>query len=703
MRSSRQSRVRRATLVILRLLLLSLATIGTAGTVPVEVAAGIAQAGWSVPTRWERSTVGMERMPWVSGNTLYLLFGVFDIYSSTYNEALDAWSEPKPVPGPINTSANEVNPVVVKGGRVLYFARNNPLSNYDFYRSEWNEAKGEWGTPLKVEAWSTTDLEWDLWVNEDETVAYFTSRGSFGGQKGLGDLDVWKSMKVNGKWSTPVNLGAPINTSGPEWSVFVGPDGKIYTDSYREGTVGKMDIFVATGEKSAPVSWGEPFNSPGDEREIAFNDRWLFITAVGRAGGAGGFDLFVSRWEGAPVVPAAAQSANRAADRAADRAAEQAAEQAAVQVANEPAQEAELREHREAKLQQQPEAAVKTAQAPGTESPPAPGVLALTVPAGTAVLIDGKQVGTGSLEVQLEPGLHKLRLELVGFAPHEEGLAITSSQRLQRTIELSPLVPAGRGFLYLRSATEPVTGHLVSIDSSGVHLVTGRGLEVFPTESLALFTPVEAPRLSGNIPAGVTITRSGELISGLPVAYDAANGVLSAPDGGRVPIGDVAAIVWQGRRLPIANRSPVVTLFEVPQEVLAGRTATFRAEAQDPEGDELTYVWSFSQGKPETAAGQSVTWTAPFSQVGLQVDVTLRVADPHHELVLSSLVNVLPPDADRDGLSDAAERHLRTKLNNQDSDEDRVTDGDEVALGTDPLDVDTDDDGVMDGVEVEPG
>ncbi|MBE3577132.1 MAG: hypothetical protein IMX00_05515 [Limnochordales bacterium] len=254
-------------------------------------------AGWSTPVLWEHSGDGTDRMPWIYGNTLYLVWGRYDIYYSTYDEALGSWSEPQPVPGAVNTSANnEINPVVVGGGKVLYFARYNPLTDYDFYRSEWDEEKGEWGEPVKIEAWSTDAQEWDLWVNEDETVAYLTSRGSFGGQAGLGGQDVWKSVKVNGQWTTPVNLGAPINTPGDEWSIFVGPDGKIYIDSNREGTVGKMDIFVAADEKSAPQSLGVPINGPTDERELAFNDKWLFISAIDRDGRKG-YDIYVARWQ----------------------------------------------------------------------------------------------------------------------------------------------------------------------------------------------------------------------------------------------------------------------------------------------------------------------------------------------------------------------------------------------------------------------
>lgn len=263
----------------------------------VLTAAPVAAAGWSTPVPWQWNTSGTERMPWVYGDTVYLIYGSYDIYFSTYDETLGSWSQPQPVPGPINTAAaNEINPVVVKGGKVLYFARYSPTSDYEFYRSEWDEAKGEWGQPVKVTAWNTEAQEWDLWVNEDDTVAYLTTKGSYGDQKGLGGQDVWKSVRVNGEWSTPVNLGAPINSQGDEWSIFVGPDGKIYIDSNRAGTVGKMDIFVAADEKSTPVDLGTPFNSPEDEREISFNDKWFFITST-RDGGKGGYDLWVCQWQ----------------------------------------------------------------------------------------------------------------------------------------------------------------------------------------------------------------------------------------------------------------------------------------------------------------------------------------------------------------------------------------------------------------------
>lgn len=84
------------------------------------VAKGITSDMWGEIKVWEHSTESVERMPWVYGNTLYYAKD-YDIFVSTFENGV--WSEPQPVPGPINTGANEINPCVVGGGKVLYFAR----------------------------------------------------------------------------------------------------------------------------------------------------------------------------------------------------------------------------------------------------------------------------------------------------------------------------------------------------------------------------------------------------------------------------------------------------------------------------------------------------------------------------------------------------------------------------------------------------
>lgn len=248
-------------------------------------------AKYPQPKLWEHCTPGVDRMPFVYGNTLYYVRD-YDIFYSVWDDAASVWSKPQPVPGAINTGANEIWPCVTGGGKVLYFGRYDPITNYDFYRSEWDEATGAWGEPVLIEPLSTDDQDWAIWVNEDETVAYVTTKSAYGNGKSLGGRDIWKSVKVDGVWSTPVNIGPPINTDGNEWSVFVDKDGRIYIDGTRAITVGASDIYVAENEKSTPVNMGTAINTAADEREFSMNDKFLFVSALNRAGGVGGYDLW---------------------------------------------------------------------------------------------------------------------------------------------------------------------------------------------------------------------------------------------------------------------------------------------------------------------------------------------------------------------------------------------------------------------------
>lgn len=249
-----------------------------------------AMGAWSTPVCWEHNTAGVERMPWLVGRTLFYAKS-YDIYQSVFDG--ETWSDPEPVPGKINTSVNEINPAVIKGGTVMYFLRYGPVSDYDFYRSEWDQVAQEWGEPVKIEVWSTPEQDWDVWVNEAETLAYVTSKAGYGDEKPLGGRDIWRSERVDGQWTTPVNVGPPINSTDNEWSVFADEAGRIYFDSPRAGSLGNVDLWVAES-LAGPISNLTDLNSPQAEREIAIYGDMAVISADRRDGGQGGYDLWVS-------------------------------------------------------------------------------------------------------------------------------------------------------------------------------------------------------------------------------------------------------------------------------------------------------------------------------------------------------------------------------------------------------------------------
>ena len=60
---------------------------------------------------------------------------------------------------------------------------------------------------------------------------------------GAGGSDIWRTTRAaDGTWSAPVNLGAPVNTSGDEKTPFISPDGTtLYFSSDRHPGAGGFD------------------------------------------------------------------------------------------------------------------------------------------------------------------------------------------------------------------------------------------------------------------------------------------------------------------------------------------------------------------------------------------------------------------------------------------------------------------------------
>jgi peptidoglycan-associated lipoprotein len=73
------------------------------------------------------------------------------------------------------------------------------------------------------------------------------------------------------------------------------------------------------------------------------------------------------------------------------------------------------------------------------------------------------------------------------------------------------------------------------------------------------------------------------------------------------------------------NRPPTVRARCEPCTVYVGKTSTVAADAQDPDGDPLTYTWSAPAGSLTAASARQTPWTAPM--VEGPVPVTVRVDD----------------------------------------------------------------------------
>ena len=104
------------------------------------------------------------------------------------------------------------------------------------------------------------------------------------------------------EWSTPVNLGAPINSAAGEMNATLSPDElSLYLTSDRPGGFGSTDIWVARRDCTdcawqAPQNLGALFNGAGqDAGPRLSNDGHLLFFQSDRGRALGIFDLYVSR------------------------------------------------------------------------------------------------------------------------------------------------------------------------------------------------------------------------------------------------------------------------------------------------------------------------------------------------------------------------------------------------------------------------
>jgi outer membrane protein OmpA-like peptidoglycan-associated protein len=84
---------------------------------------------------------------------------------------------------------------------------------------------------------------------------------------GYGNSDLYMSIREEGLWSKPVNLGEEINTAGNEMFPTFGPGGMLFfsSDALEPG-YGQLDIYYTNiSNEIKPVNLGEKINSPSDD------------------------------------------------------------------------------------------------------------------------------------------------------------------------------------------------------------------------------------------------------------------------------------------------------------------------------------------------------------------------------------------------------------------------------------------------------
>ena len=121
----------------------------------------------------------------------------------------------------------------IREGNYNYYINSQPGTyhgevNYasDIYVSLKNN-NDEWQTPVNIGSTiNTIYCDRSPFLHPDMKTLYFSSNG----HGGLGDLDVYKSTRLNDScwtcWSEPINLGKEINTFGSDWGYRISTNGE---------------------------------------------------------------------------------------------------------------------------------------------------------------------------------------------------------------------------------------------------------------------------------------------------------------------------------------------------------------------------------------------------------------------------------------------------------------------------------------------
>jgi outer membrane protein OmpA-like peptidoglycan-associated protein/tetratricopeptide (TPR) repeat protein len=138
------------------------------------------------------------------------------LYDVQFDQKKSAWQV---TALPFNNPAHSyLHPSISEDGTLLYFASDQPggYGGTDIYKA--TRANGVWGPAVNLGPLvnSPEDEAFPFFI---ENTLYFASNG----HGGLGGLDIFKSEVSAEEFSTPVNLGYPVNTTADDFSLVAEP------------------------------------------------------------------------------------------------------------------------------------------------------------------------------------------------------------------------------------------------------------------------------------------------------------------------------------------------------------------------------------------------------------------------------------------------------------------------------------------------
>jgi tetratricopeptide (TPR) repeat protein len=162
------------------------------------------------------------------------------------------WAKPQVLPEPANSEYGEAYPSAAIDGTVFFFTwKRTGTRGYDIWLSRFKDGKYQEAERLPWPI-NTDFIEYDPYVAPDQTFLIFGSTRP----GGFGKSDNYICFrKKNGSWTSPLNLGRPINSSSYDLCANGTPDGKyFFFTSGRKTGVNKGNLGKKTGTETGEDS-----------------------------------------------------------------------------------------------------------------------------------------------------------------------------------------------------------------------------------------------------------------------------------------------------------------------------------------------------------------------------------------------------------------------------------------------------------------
>lgn len=206
-----------------------------------------------------------------------------DIWTSTSANNGRTWSPATRLDALNTTQNNGVMAVVLEGRTLLVrgdYQRDGLFRDEGVSRVDRN-ATGKNVKPqvLEIANYYSAGPATSFYMTPDQQILLLSLER--GDSQGANDLYVSRPT-ADGRWTEPFNLGGVVNSPGFEFAPWLAADGKtLYFSSYGHAGYGSADIFVTTRLDDSWTRWTEPRNLGAPLNGPGF-DAYLSLTADGK-------------------------------------------------------------------------------------------------------------------------------------------------------------------------------------------------------------------------------------------------------------------------------------------------------------------------------------------------------------------------------------------------------------------------------------